>query len=337
MFEKKAQKNISAEKIPLSKKMYEIYRMVKGEISLTDKTYGRMRKKIIHSARVLFASIEKFIEDDCLIKASSLAYTTIISLIPTLAVGLTFMSIGAKTSKDEIFTYIQKLLADYNLSRLNIDPYIDAISNLLDNAASIGGIGMIVLIFSATAVLSTLEHSLNTIWGVTRERSWILRMIYYWAVLTLGPLMLIAGTTAAAQISTIFSAANYNAVHASADGSVWAAGNKGTIRNTSPDSTSFQKITVDQIDFDNQRINKFDSSSKSFYKDDAILDEAEILKSDFTGIQFVNANGFQFSVGGYPDHWGYAAIGCAVVASIVISVVSTLLNLLMVPRKLVGF
>jgi putative membrane protein len=44
-----------------------------------------------------------------------------------------------------------------------------------------------------------------------------------------------------------------------------------------------------------------------------------------------------FSVGGYPPHWGYEAVGCAVVASIVISVVATVLSLILVPRKVVGF
>ncbi|HEY5488131.1 MAG TPA: phage holin family protein [Candidatus Limnocylindrales bacterium] len=43
-----------------------------------------------------------------------------------------------------------------------------------------------------------------------------------------------------------------------------------------------------------------------------------------------------FSVGGYPPTWGYDAIGVAVVASIVISVVATLLDLLLVPRKILG-
>jgi putative membrane protein len=43
-----------------------------------------------------------------------------------------------------------------------------------------------------------------------------------------------------------------------------------------------------------------------------------------------------FNLGGYPPHWSYEAIGCAVVASIVVSVVSTVLNFLLVPRKVVG-
>jgi len=43
-----------------------------------------------------------------------------------------------------------------------------------------------------------------------------------------------------------------------------------------------------------------------------------------------------FEVGNYPPTWSYEAIGCAVVAAIVISIVSTVLNLILVPRKVVG-
>jgi putative membrane protein len=43
-----------------------------------------------------------------------------------------------------------------------------------------------------------------------------------------------------------------------------------------------------------------------------------------------------FTVGGYPPHFGYEAIGAAVVASIVISIVATVLELLLLPRKVLG-
>ncbi len=42
-----------------------------------------------------------------------------------------------------------------------------------------------------------------------------------------------------------------------------------------------------------------------------------------------------FTLGGYPPHWGYEAIGCAVVASVVISIVGTVLEVVLVPRKVV--
>jgi putative membrane protein len=44
-----------------------------------------------------------------------------------------------------------------------------------------------------------------------------------------------------------------------------------------------------------------------------------------------------FTLGHYPPTWGYEAIGCAVIAAIVISIVGTILNLILVPRKVVGF
>ena len=44
-----------------------------------------------------------------------------------------------------------------------------------------------------------------------------------------------------------------------------------------------------------------------------VINAAMLLGTAWAVNFFVNANGFEFSVGGYPDHWGYAAIGCAVV------------------------
>jgi putative membrane protein len=43
-----------------------------------------------------------------------------------------------------------------------------------------------------------------------------------------------------------------------------------------------------------------------------------------------------FNLGGFPPTWSYEAIGVAVVASLVISVVATILELLLLPRKVVG-
>jgi membrane protein len=287
MFEKK-RKEHTGEKVPFSRKISAAVKMVRGDINLSDLTYGRFRKKIINAGRILFSAFEKFMKDDCLTKASSIAYATIVSLIPTLAVAFTFLPFN----RDDLFNQVQKILADYNLSRLNLEPYLEAISNLLDNAKSIRGIGAIVLIFSATAVLRTLEHSLNTIWKTQRERSLILKTIYYWAALTLFPLMLIAGTTAATSISTIFSSPNNNAVYTSNEGSLWVAGNKGIIRHSEPKSNFFQMVTWDQIDSDNQRINTFDNGSKAFIKDESFQTETDFDTMEFQAISFRGEKGW---------------------------------------------
>ena len=68
-----------------------------------------------------------------------------------------------------------------------------------------------------------------------------------------------------------------------------------------------------------------------------VINAAMLLGTAWIVDQFKSTIAIGFTLGGYPPHWSYEAIGCAVVASIVISVVATVLSLVLVPRKVVGF
>jgi membrane protein len=61
--------------------------------------------------------------------------------------------------------------------------------------------------------LRSLEKSLNDIWKVNQGRTLFQKIIYYWAALTLGPVMLIAGTTAATKMTEVLSSANFNSAY----------------------------------------------------------------------------------------------------------------------------
>jgi YihY family inner membrane protein len=47
-----------------------------------------------------------------------------------------------------------------------------------------------IIIWAALALLSTIERAFNNIWHVSRGRSYLQRIINYWALLTLGPLLI---------------------------------------------------------------------------------------------------------------------------------------------------
>jgi putative membrane protein len=53
-------------------------------------------------------------------------------------------------------------------------------------------------------------------------------------------------------------------------------------------------------------------------------------------VQSVISTDFAFTIGGYPPHFGYEAIGAAVVASVLISIVAAVVEILLLPRKVVG-
>ncbi len=57
----------------------------------------------------------------------------------------------------------------------------------------IGVVGLLVFIYGATALLTTIEKSFNTVMGVRGGRPWYRRLPLYYTVITLGPLVLMAG------------------------------------------------------------------------------------------------------------------------------------------------
>ncbi len=246
--------------------------------------------KLVNTVKVFVVSTRKFLVDDCLTKASAIAYTAIVSLIPTLAVGLTFLSLfSSENNKEELFRKISLFMTEHSIT--NVDFVLDAISGLIDNAAKIGIIGTIVMVFSATATLRAFENSLNSIWKVKQGRSLFQKIIYYWAALTLGPVMLISGTTVATMLSNIFSSANYNSA-AVYEGKMWITGNKGTIATTEMNKINVKKIDENSYDYENQRIFTYKAQDTQFNEDEVRLDSLVLAKTTYNDIQFIDNEGW---------------------------------------------
>ncbi len=254
--------------------------------------------RLITTIKVFIVATRKFMLDDCLTQASAIAYTVIVSLIPTLTVVLTFISIfsGVENKKEDLFRDISLFMTEHSI-KLNIDFIFEAISGLIDNAKTIGGIGALLVLFTATATLRALEKSLNQIWSVKQGRSFFQKIMYYWAALTLGPVMLIAGTTVATKLSDVFSSANYNSVYLSGD-KIWVVGNKGSLLNTDMNKTKFTPSDDTNFDFENQKIYTYKFTDNQFTEDDSRMDFLSIMKEEFKDIQFINNEGWAVATKG---------------------------------------
>jgi len=293
-FKRKA-KDASKKKTPLIERIITISKQIYEGYSFESTVYNR----IVTTIKVFIVATRKFMIDDCLTKASAIAYTAIVSLIPTLTVFLTFMSVfsGVENKKEDLFREISLFMVEHSI-KLNIDFIFDAISGLIDNAGKIGGIGAIFVIFTATATLRALENSLNDIWRVKQGRSMFQRIIYYWAALTLGPVMLIAGTTVATKLSNVFSSANYNSAFIS-DSRIWVVGSKGSILNTEMKKIRFTSTEETSFDYENQKIYNYRFSENQFSEDDFRVDYMNLMKEDFRDIQFIDNEGWVVGTKGF--------------------------------------
>ena len=130
----------------------------------------------------------RFREDRLGLTASSLTFTTIISLVPLLTVML------AVFSAFPMFANFQVALQKYFLQALvpeNIaSQVLRELTRFAAQAKGVGTVGLVLLFFTALALMLTIDRTLNGIWRVRKPRPIAQRVIVYWTAVTFGPLVL---------------------------------------------------------------------------------------------------------------------------------------------------
>jgi membrane protein len=147
-------------------------------------------------------------------QAAALAYYTLFGLVPLAIVILlvfqythTYQDIGVKVKQ---FAYEQMHLTKIEYTPQPADPnqpnaprqkvmLTDSLDKIIQqffsgmDKGSVSLISAVLVIWAALGLLSTVERAFNRIWHVSRGRGFLHRMINYWALLTLGPLLLGVG------------------------------------------------------------------------------------------------------------------------------------------------
>jgi len=128
-----------------------------------------------------------FQEDRCLEEAASLSYTSLLAMIPLLAV--VFGIIAAFPVFSEWSANLKAFIFDNFMPATGeqIVPYIDT---FLDSISSLTLPGTIMLVVTALMLMVRIEVAFNRIWRVDRSRTLVNRIVMYWAVLTLGPILI---------------------------------------------------------------------------------------------------------------------------------------------------
>lgn len=137
-----------------------------------------------------------FQEDRCFEEAASLGYTSLLAMVPLLAV--VFGIVSAFPVFDEWSKSLQSFIFSNFLpeSGEQIVPYINT---FLDSVSGLTLPGTITLILTALLLMVRVEVAFNRIWRVDRSRTLTNRIVMYWAILTLGPLLIAATVALSAQ------------------------------------------------------------------------------------------------------------------------------------------
>ena len=131
---------------------------------------------------------ERFKEDHLGLTASSLTFTTIISIVPLFTVALAIFSVFPMFAKMQ--TGLQQILVDSLIPDNIARQVLSYLGQFASKASKIGWVGAAAFLVSALMLILTIDGKLNEIWRVRTTRHLARRIIVYWTLLTLGPLLL---------------------------------------------------------------------------------------------------------------------------------------------------
>lgn len=157
---------------------------------------------LVFVARILHMLLRELLGGQLNLRAMSLVYTTLLSIVPLLAVSFSVLKGFDVHTRFEPFVY------DF------FDPLgpkgaeiADRIFEFVDNtrAGVLGSLGFALLIYTVVALLQKVESAFNFVWQVDRLRSFSRRFSNYLSVILVGPVLVFSalGLTASIMNTTL--------------------------------------------------------------------------------------------------------------------------------------
>ena len=119
--------------------------------------------------------------------ASSLTFTTILAMVPLLAVVLSLFT--AFPLFNDFRDALQGFLTSNLMPEAVSENVMEYLNQFAAKASSLTAIGSLFLIVTSIMLISTIDKTFNAIWYVSEQRPLTQRILVYWAIVSLGPIV----------------------------------------------------------------------------------------------------------------------------------------------------
>jgi membrane protein len=184
------------------------------ERTADSRALGPAWRRLRSLTQFVYLTVLGFNANRCPLRAAALCYTTLLALVPLLAVALVLAKGFVRDSVANAAPQLLDSLVAWLAPQLEVLPtsgtnaavvagqvtvstaarreVVDQIQLFLGNidTGTLGVLGTAALILVAIRLLMTVEQTFNDIWGVGEGRSIWRKVVYYWAAVSLGPILL---------------------------------------------------------------------------------------------------------------------------------------------------
>lgn len=150
---------------------------------------SRAKRDLIQTVRLVYAVVHELAVGDLTLRAMSLIYTTLISMVPLLAVS--FSVLKAFGVQGQVEPFLLEFLAPLGAKGEEIGhDIIGFIDNM--NVGVLGAVGLGLLFFTVISLVQKIEQTFNHIWHIQNPRTILRRITDYLSVLMVGPVMVVS-------------------------------------------------------------------------------------------------------------------------------------------------
>ncbi|GAB1262478.1 YihY/virulence factor BrkB family protein [Aurantivibrio plasticivorans] len=146
----------------------------------------KAHRTLWHTSRVLFAAIRDLFSGNITLHAMGLVYTTILSIVPFLALSFSVLKgFGVHNQLEPLLNTLTEPLGSQGPELVaNIVGFVDNFK-----VGVLGSVGLGLLIYTVISLVQKVENSFNQIWRVSQPRTIGQRFSNYLSVIIIGPVL----------------------------------------------------------------------------------------------------------------------------------------------------
>ena len=160
---------------------YDIWRITENEVTKT--TYA-----IYNIIKTIYLCISRFAKDRVANKAAALTYSTLLAIVPILAI---LFAIARGFGFDNLMeSQVAKGLGGQTETTQMLLQFVNSYLSQTKNGVFIG-IGLVMLLWSVINLINNMEVTFNRIWQVQKARSMYRKITDYFSMLLLIPVLIV--------------------------------------------------------------------------------------------------------------------------------------------------
>jgi membrane protein len=163
-----------------------------GVWELEPESLTRARRAGLRTLRVIMLVIRGFKEDQCPVHAAALTFISVMSLVPFLVILFAVAKgLGFEKASELLLQKTASMPADFQQAIIKILATVESAS-----ARAMGSIGIILFLWVAIKMLSSVEDTFNLVWGVKTPRTLLDKIRNYIVVIFAVPILLLIANVA---------------------------------------------------------------------------------------------------------------------------------------------